>query len=634
MPTPKKQKRKDSRFPGTQEELSRLFTLAVDMLCVGGFDGYFKLLNPAWERVLGYTAEELLAKPWLNFIHPDDRDATVREGERLAAGANVIRFHNRYRAHDGSYKWLSWMAVPDIDRKLIYAVARDISDAKRTEEELLAARSQAEAATRAKSEFLAHMSHEIRTPMTGIIGMTELALDSKLSVEQRDYLTTARDSAEALMRLLDDILDFSKIEARRLQLEQVEFHLRKTLEDVLKILSLRTSPSTVELSCDIRVDTPDHLVGDPNRLRQILINLVGNAIKFTTKGRVIVRVRAESVEKDEAVLLFSVSDTGIGIPADKQQIIFEAFAQADASTTRKYGGSGLGLTISNQLVQLMGGRISVESNPDVGSTFYFTLPFGLADGGPGTAASLLNKAFGAAASDVPLRVLLVEDNAVNQKLACLLLKKMKHRVTVAANGRAALQILKKKPFDLILMDIQMPVMGGLEATAVIRKDEEKTGRHIPIIAMTAHTMAGDRERTLQAGVDGYIAKPIRVDELVRAVERCAPPPLNHAALLEGVNGNRKLFGELVDVFVADTPKQLARIKRAIARQDAARLKDAAHALKGSVGNFDPGPTFEAVRKLEALGREGKLDAAPAALAAAKLEISRLTRALRHLTKRL
>ena len=628
MPAPKKQKNAISAITGTEEQFRRLFEMSLDMLCIGGFDGYFKLVNPAWERVLGYTKEELTSRPWLDFVHPDDRDATIHEGENLSIGVSVIRFHNRYRASDGSYRWLSWMAAPYPEKQLIYAVARDITPTKQTEEELKAARIQAEAATLAKSEFLANMSHEIRTPMNGIMGMTELVLDSTLTREQRDQLTTVKHSAEALLILLDDILDFSKIEARKLHIERVEFQLRTVLEEVMKVLSIRTSPSTLQLSCDVRADTPDFLMGDPTRLRQVLLNLAGNAVKFTSRGKVIIRVRPEAMTNDEATLLFAVSDTGIGIPPDKQKLIFEAFAQADTSTTRKYGGTGLGLTISNQLVQLMGGRISVESQPQKGSTFYFTIPFGIVHKRAAAPNALTSSPTSPA--PLPLRILLVEDNAVNQKLALVLLRRLRHRVTLANNGQEAVRQLEQRSFDLILMDVQMPVMGGLEATAVIRKLEERTAGHIPIIAMTAHSMAGDRERILAAGMDDYISKPIRFDELYKAIERFAPRTIDGAVLLQGIDGDSKLLCKLIDIFVAELPKLMSRIRRAIAKQDARGLRDAAHALKGAVGNFDHDAPFEAVRKLEEMGRENQLSDAHPMFQRVKNEMAHLTRSLGHL----
>jgi PAS domain S-box-containing protein len=628
MPAPKKQKNAISAITGTEEQFRRLFEMSLDMLCIGGFDGYFKLVNPAWERVLGYTKEELTSRPWLDFVHPDDRNATIHEGENLSIGVSVIRFHNRYRASDGSYRWLSWMAAPYPEKQLIYAVARDITPAKQTEEELKAARIQAEAATRAKSEFLANMSHEIRTPMNGIMGMTELMLDSNLTREQRDQLTTVKHSAEALLILLDDILDFSKIEARKLHIERVEFQLRTVLEEVMKVLSIRTSPSTLQLSCDVRPDTPDFLMGDPTRVRQVLLNLAGNAVKFTSRGKVIIRVRPEAVTNDEATLLFAVSDTGIGISPDKQKLIFEAFAQADTSTTRKYGGTGLGLTISNQLVQLMGGRISVESQPQKGSTFYFTVPFGIVHK-PAAAPNALTSS-PASPAPLPLRILLVEDNAVNQKLALVLLRRLRHRVTLANNGQEAVRQLEQRSFDLILMDVQMPVMGGLEVTAVIRKLEERTAGHIPIIAMTAHAMAGDRERILAAGMDDYISKPIRFDELYKAIERFAPRTIDGAVLLQGIDGDSKLLCKLIDIFAAELPKLMSRIRRSIAKQDARGLRDAAHALKGAVGNFDHDAPFEAVRKLEEMGRENQLSDAHPMFQRVKNEMAHLTRSLRHL----
>jgi CheY-like chemotaxis protein/HPt (histidine-containing phosphotransfer) domain-containing protein len=343
---------------------------------------------------------------------------------------------------------------------------------------------------------------------------------------------------------------------------------------------------------------------------------------------VIVRVRPVSIEKETAVLVFAVSDTGIGIPEEKQKMIFDAFTQADTSITRRYGGSGLGLTISNELVQLMGGRISLESKPQVGSTFQFTLPFGIAH----DAVSLDQRPSQGGSTSAPpcsLDVLVVEDNAVNQKLVRILLKKFGHRAILAANGRAALRALAKSAFDVVLMDIQMPIMGGIETTAAIRQQEAKTGRHLPIIAMTAHAMAADRDRALQSGMDDYVSKPIRVEELRRAIQRHAPAGLDTAALLEGVGGDRKLLREMVKVFLIDTPKLMARIERAIANEDAPRLKEAAHALKGSVGNFESSRAFDAVRHLETLARDNNLAEASAAFATAKAEIARLIRKLKN-----
>jgi PAS domain S-box-containing protein len=633
MPPSKAQKKK-SKPPvvGTHEEFRNLFELARDMLCIAGLDGYFKLVNPAWQRVLGHTPEELTSRPWLEFVHPHDLRPTIREGEKLRSGVDVIQFRNRYRTKEGSYKWLSWMATPDIERGMIYAVARDITENKRIEQELEHARIQAESATRAKSEFLANMSHEIRTPMNAVIGMTELVLDSKLTSEQRDCLQTVRGSAESLLALLDDILDFSKIEARKLRIERVEFRLRELLQDVLKILSLASRSSAVELSCDVRADTPDELIGDPNRLRQVLINLVGNALKFTSKGQVVVRVRPESINIHATTFLFSVSDTGIGIPEDKQKIIFEAFAQADASTTRRYGGSGLGLTISNQLVQLMGGRISIESKPEEGSTFYFTLPFGIAASRSDIKGRGAYRGVPDAGLSMPVDVLVVEDNTVNQKLARALLKKLGHHATIAANGEAALRALNKRPFDLILMDIQMPVMGGAEVTARIRAGETNGHHRIPIIAMTANAMSGDRERAMQMGMDDYLSKPIRVEELRSVIQRHAPRAIDAAALLEGVGGDPKLLRQLVRLFSADAPKLIGRIDRALVQGQAGRAKDAAHALKGSVANFDSGSVLDSIRAVETSAAEGDVAAATRALAVAKSKIERLTSLLKKVSE--
>ncbi len=345
--------RADAERQRAEEERERFFTLAVDMLCIAGFDGYFKRLNPAWEKTLGYSLEELRSRPFLDFVHPDDREATLAEARGLAAGEHTITFENRYRCKDGSYKWLLWNATPFPEQQLIYATARDITERKVIEEALHQAKEAAEEASRAKSEFLANMSHEIRTPMNAVIGMSELLLDTPLDSTQREYLEVVKVSAEGLLDIIDDILDFSKIEAGHLALEEEGFVLRPAVDQVMKTLAMRAQQKGLELAHFIHPQVPEVLVGDAVRLRQVLINLVSNAIKFTEQGEVVVWGEVERQTDEEVWLHFWVRDSGIGIPPEKQEKIFAAFAQADNSTTRRYGGTGLGLSISSRLVEMM-----------------------------------------------------------------------------------------------------------------------------------------------------------------------------------------------------------------------------------------------------------------------------------------
>lgn len=748
---------------------------------------YFKDKESRFIRINGAIAQrfgleypsQAVGKTDFDFFTQEHARQSFRdEQEVMRTGQAIVNQEEKETWPDGRITWVSSTKLPLRDRqgKLIgtFGVSRDITQNKRIEEEFRRAKEAAESANRAKSEFLANMSHEIRTPMNGVIGMTELALGTNLTREQREYLTLVKVSAESLLTIINDILDFSRIEARKLLLEVADFSLRDTIGDTMKALALRAQQKGLELACRIGPDVPDYLRGDPGRLRQIIVNLVGNAIKFTEKGEVVLEISAGPPRPIEASaasafdgvgqcqLRFEVRDTGIGIPADKQEIIFEAFSQADPSTTKKYGGTGLGLTISTQLVQMMGGEIRVVSEVDKGSTFYFTARFGTPPPGQQMVVPLsperlrglgvlvvddnatnrrileevltnwnmrpvavaggkaaLENLHSAAAAAVPyrlvlldchmpemdgfmlaehirqspalqgvallmltsaglaedverckaleiraylnkpvkqselleaiflalgqtgeavapkderamapassLRILLAEDNEVNQRLAMRLLEKNGHRIAVVSNGRQAVAALEKNTFDLVLMDVQMPEMDGLEATTLIRERERGTGRHVPIIAMTACAMKGDRERCLDAGMDSYISKPIEAQELLDTVGGVAArnpaplptstpvavaasaPVLNRKAAMQHVGGDAKLLSELVDVFLSSSPDIMTDLARAVAKRDTAAVRRLAHLLKGSVGSFGADHAFQAALRLEAMGKDQALD---------------------------
>ena len=488
------------------------------------------------------------------------------------------------------------------------------------------ARLRAEGANRSKGEFLANVSHEVRTPLSAIIGMSQHMLENGY---RADMVRRIGTSAESLMAIINDILDFSKIESRKLALERRPFSLRDVLTDAAETLRVSAATKGLALNVDVHDDVPDALVGDALRLRQVLLNLLGNALKFTERGEIRLRVGIASDFGDEVCLHFGVIDTGIGIPRDKQDVVFDAFSQADGSVARKHGGTGLGLSISTRLVEMMRGDIWVESEAGEGSTFRFTATFGRHAGDLAVAPS---DSSGCQVPMGPLSILIVEDDEVHRELLEAMLKAGGHDVIATCNGYEALQELARRRVDIVLMDLQMPHVDGFKAATSIRAWERAAGGHLPIIAMSASALGEDQERCRAAGMDRFITKPLQRDVLFGAIDELRglegpaelPPELaGRPAFLSGLGDDIELARRLVSIFLQQSPRLMNEIRAAVAAGDAPALRKSAHALKGTISNFPPGPARAVAAKMESYGYDGDLDAARASLSALEQEVGRL-----------
>jgi len=642
----------ESKQKGSTTNPDPIWESAADAMAVLSSTGVILKANTAFAELCDVPQDEVPGKRFFE-VFPEARPEGESETEfRRAFQLRSIPTHSLSEfSLRRERRWLECTNTFFKDENgetCLLRVCRDVTERTRRELDLRQANqfletatqwaremaASAELASSAKSEFLANVSHEIRTPMNGILGMTELALLTELDPDQREYLNIIKSSAESLLGLLDDILDFSKSEAGRMELRLTPFGLRENLSSFLRPVSHRASARGLLFRYHVDSNVPEHLVGDPGRLRQILLNLVGNAVKFTDSGKVELRIDERSRDENHSWIRFVISDTGIGIQPHQFQQIFEPFTQVDGSSTRRRGGTGLGLSISDRLVELMGGRIFVASEFGKGSAFGFVVRFERSTAVSAERGTETREVNDFEVSLQPLRCLVAEDNAINQTLIKRMLERFGHSVVLAGNGREALQLAAGGHFDVVLMDVQMPEIDGLEATTLIRSEEQVTGGHLPVIAMTAHAMPGDRDQCLAAGMDGYLSKPVRIEDLLRelcrvtagrivpsssgrAIESPATPQLDYEMALSRVGGDAVLLRELAGLFLKELPNLVRAIRDNLAGGKLADAGNAAHQLKGLLGQFGAAGAQALALAVEQAARAG--NAAEAAKRFGELE---------------
>ena len=634
-------KRTEKQLRVNEEKYRAIYEEAAEGIILHDRDGYILDANPYALKMFGYTPEEFWGLHPKLLVHPEDVNDSLAGFEEILGG-KITRKEHRMVRKDGSV-FTAEVSGKLVGENHIQGMVRDVSERKRMEEELREAKRLAEKADRAKSEFLANMSHEIRTPMNAIIGLTDFVLQTDLNREQSEYLRRVKMSADHLLMIINDVLDLSKIESGKLELEDVDFDLKELLHNTMRTLSIQAEKKGLSLELHLCFKERLFLKGDPVRISQIIINLVGNAVKFTEKGGITVRAEPFHPErnlqnKDKFSLLFSVADTGIGIPYNKQEAIFESFCQLKNSGAA-YGGTGLGLTISRMLVHLMGGKLWVESDPGKGSIFYFSAFFDAGD--PNKVSSGQERYFQKIQpAKRALKILLAEDNEMNVMVAKLTLERMGHKITVAANGKKAIHLLRQESFDLVLMDLEMPLMGGLEATRRIRQGEAgDSNSDIPIIAMTAHALSGYREACKKAGMNDYIAKPVKSDEMKMILDNFSPRVGKAEAessstaasendifakseFLERLGGDEKLCKELLKIFIQTFPVHLKGLKAALEQNDAGQIRFEAHTLKGMAANISANNLRDVFFEIETAGKQGQMEAAHSYINRLKTELAK------------